>query len=239
MRNSVKVSLVIPAFREEKRLPETLEKLKSFLRNSPYSYEVIVVVEKSPDSTAQIVQEFSAKNPGLIVPILNDVHRGKGFAVKTGVLRSKGDLIFFMDADASTSLSEVERFIEIFERHPEIEVLMGSRSGCGNAPLRSQPLHRRLIGKVVRSVLKLSGLPLAKDPFAGFKAFRGDVGRKLFERMTLNGILFDLEILLLARQGGFLCREEPISWKHRKGSTITIGTAAIKTLHEFLLILRK
>src|SRR5438094_60314 len=140
------VSLVIPAFNEARRLPESLRVIVEFCDAAPWPCEVIVVVEKSTDETLDHARQAVANRADFRV-IDNKVHRGKGFAVRSGVMRASGAIVFYMDADLSTPLDEVARFVEFFETHPEVDVLVGNRQHARSEIVRRQSWLRETMGQ--------------------------------------------------------------------------------------------
>jgi dolichyl-phosphate beta-glucosyltransferase len=220
------LSLVIPCRNEEARLPATLDSLSAWLDSSRRDAEVVVVVEKSSDNTARIVVERSAADPRFR-GVLNPVARGKGYAVKTGILAASGRIRFFMDADLSVPLRFIDEFLPDFAAGAD--VVFGSRQHPGSVIVRSQPLRRVLAGRAFNLCLRLGGATRYLDTQCGFKAFRDTAAADIFGRLTADGFGFDVEILALAEAGGLRIVERPVEWCDAPGSKVRAlrdGTAA-------------
>lgn len=201
------LSVVIPAYNEAKRLGPHLKSVVDYFKKNYPSSEIIVVDDGSKDETANIVHEYSVK---LISYLPN---RGKGFAIRTGVAESRGDLVLFMDADLSTPLSEVPKIIKALGDN---DIIIGSRSGKSDAPI-----FRRMASLVFDQVKYLMvGLRRFKDTQCGFKLFKGDVARKLFAKGQVDRFMFDVEILYLAEKSRYKIIELPVTWADAPGSHV-------------------
>jgi len=211
------VSLVIPCRNEQSRLPSTLNAVKGFLDRIDFTTEVVVVVEKGTDQTVEIATAYTLEDSRFRV-IANPVARGKGFAVKTGMLAATGDIIFFMDADLSVPLRFVPDFLGDFERGAD--VVFGSRQHAESMIVRSQPLRRVLAGRAFNLCLRLCGATKFHDTQCGFKAFRKIAARAVFEHLTVDGFGFDVEALALADCLGFQIVERPVEWCDSPGSKV-------------------
>ena len=212
----VALSLVVPAFHEAVRLPPNLPRIAEYCDGLPLPegtvYEVLVVVERSDDGTLERAREAAAPFPRLEV-IDNGPQRGKGHAVRSGMLRARGDLRLFMDADLSTPLPEVGRFLAHFAAHPDTDVLIGNRRHPGSHIGRPQGAVRRHLGELFSRVVRGRILPGAwTDTQCGFKAFRADAARAIFSRQRLDGFSFDVEVLALAAGLGLTTRDLPVQW---------------------------
>ena len=211
------LSLIIPCRDERDRLPGTLEVLSGWMDGWGDGVEVVVVVERSWDGTEDIVREV-AKRDGRFRGIYNAVARGKGYAVKTGMLAGEGRWRFFMDVDLSVPL----RFVGDFLRQLEdgADVVFGSRRHCGSRILRSQSLGRVLAGRFFNWCLRLAGATRYLDTQCGFKAFAGEAADWIFRRQTAVGFGFDVEVLALAEVGGFRVVESAVDWCDGPGSKV-------------------
>jgi len=147
------LSLVIPAYNEARRLGPSIAALAEFCRTLAFPYEIIFIIERSSDATLDVARELTSPHPQFTV-IDNAVHRGKGFAVRTGMLRAKGEFVFYMDADLSVPLHEVGNFLAQFAAHPEIAVLIGNRQHAQSRIIRKQSLLRRKLGQGFNVILK-------------------------------------------------------------------------------------
>ncbi|MBN2418124.1 MAG: glycosyltransferase family 2 protein [Deltaproteobacteria bacterium] len=223
------VSLVIPAYNESKRIPGSLKKIQVFADEIPILFEVIVIVEKSSDNTLENCRDAVEGDTRFKI-VDNHVHRGKGYAVRSGMLMARGDIIFFMDADLSTDLGEIVRFIEYFALHPEIKVVIGSRAHARSRILKRQNLLRETMGKVFNIMVQAFSIKGISDTQCGFKAFRKDAAREIFFRQTDDGFAFDVEVLLLARKLGFPVAVLPVTWINSSESRVNVFLDSFKML---------
>jgi dolichyl-phosphate beta-glucosyltransferase len=219
------LSLVIPSRNESARLPATLKAVRAWLDAAPRDAEVILVVEKSTDDTADIARRQEAEDPRFRA-ICNPQARGKGFAVKTGMLAAAGDIVFFMDADLSVPLRFVEAFLPSFA---EADVVFASRQHPETVIPISQPFFRVFYGRVFNLALRLCGATSFKDTQCGFKAFRREAAREVFSRLTLDGFGFDVEAMALAEALRLRIVERPVEWSDAPGTKVRAlrdGTSA-------------
>lgn len=208
-----KFSAIIPAFNEAGRIATAVLDTKRVLGNEAF---VIVVDDGSTDSTSD-----EAREAGAIV-IRHKMNRGKGAAVKTGALASSSEWILVLDADLSTHPRELERFYPFIE---ETDILFGSRRALGAHITTQQPWYRVKAGQFFNWMMRqASGLPY-HDTQCGFKAFRMNTCRALFENMTTEGWSFDVELLMRAKQADLRLMELPITWSHAEGSKVKFGHA--------------
>jgi dolichyl-phosphate beta-glucosyltransferase len=214
------LSIVIPAFNEERRLPQTLQSVADYLARQSYLSEVIVVDDGSRDNTAQVVAAFHDKHPTTTL-IRND-HRGKGYAVRTGMLAARGHIVLFSDADLSTPIEEIAELLPWFERG--YDIVIGSREGTGARRIK-EPFYRHIMGRVFNLVVRLLTVRGIDDTQCGFKAFRDDVARDVFTRMKLYGenaqritgsmvTGFDVEVLFIGQKAGYKIKEVPVEWRY-------------------------
>ncbi len=197
------LSIVIPAYNEERRLPPTLERVRQYLRGRPYRAEVIVVDNNSSDATAELAARAGAT-------VLKETRRGKGAAVRTGMLAAEGEYVLFSDADLSTPIEEVEKLMSALQSGYDIAI--GSRAlPESNLPVR-QPWYRELVGRAGNLLVRLMAVHGIADTQCGFKLFPRAVARRLFGAQRLTGIAFDMEILFLAQRLGLKIAEVPVTW---------------------------
>jgi len=231
------LSIVIPAFNEAHRLPPGMTRIAEFCRAEAPRSEVIIVVEKSADGTLELAREFAAKQANFRV-LGGEVQRGKGFAVRTGMLAATGDFVFFMDADLSVPLDEITAFLRYFEKHPEIAVLAGNRQHAGSEIIQRQSWLRQKMGQSFnRIVRRLAGLRLL-DTQCGFKAFRREAAHEIFKRQQLDGFAFDVEVLLLAQRLGYSIADLPVRWINSPESKVHIVRDSIRMLLDALRLRR-
>ncbi|GAP12360.1 glycosyltransferase [Longilinea arvoryzae] len=217
MTDSPYLSIIIPAHNEEQRLPKTLEQVADFINQQTYPGEIVVVENGSSDRTLATAQEYARRIPYLRV--LSVEQRGKGLAVKTGMLAARGTYRFFADADLSMPISEVNRFIP--PALPGSEVAIGSREAPG-AVRYGEPQYRHLTGRVFNAIVRLLALPGLGDSQCGFKCFRGDIADEIFPLQTMTGWSFDVEVLFIARRRGYQIVEVGIPWYFNPGSKIRV-----------------
>lgn len=210
------LSVVIPAYNEEERIIPTLTQVCHYLASRDYSWEVLVVDDGSADDTGPVVQEFAQGHPR--VRLTHNPHRGKGYAVKTGMLAAKGEYRFLCDADLSMPIDNLSRFLA--EDIRPYDVAIGSREVSGARRFR-EPSYRHLMGRVFNWVVQLLAVPGIKDTQCGFKCFTQAAAVTLFPLQRIEGFGFDVEILFLARLHRFRIVEVPIDWYHVEHSKVS------------------
>ena len=225
------LSIIVPAFNEARRLLATLDRLVSFAGSRPFDTEVLVVDNASTDSTKAIVIKFAARNP--VVKYLHESTRGKGAAVRTGIMAASGEYLVICDADLAVPIEEVDRFLP--PRLLDFDVAIGSREAEG-AKRYGEPYHRHLMGRVFNLIVRVVILPGLQDTQCGFKAFRRDVARDLFPAGRIDGWSFDAEILYIARSRGYRIVEVPIQWYYGDESKIRPLQDTFRMLGEILTI---
>lgn len=230
------LSIVIPAFNEERRLPDTIQSLRSFF-GSVGGLEIIIVVEKSTDRTVETAREAIGGDPAFKL-VANDVQRGKGYAVRTGMNLARGETVFFMDADLSTPLAEVFQFMAEFQKRPEIDILIGSRAEAKSQILRKQSWARETMGRCFNRFILALGVSGLRDTQCGFKAFRRKCVKPIFSRQTIDGFAFDVEVLLLAEKLGFKVAAIPVRWVNSPDSKVRIWIDPFKMLFDLLRVRR-
>ena len=205
------VSIVIPAYAEEQRIGRAVRELRRLAAEFPRLGEVLVVVEPSADRTVEAARAAAAGDP-LFTIVENPDHRGKGFSVRTGMLRAAGNIVFFMDADLSVPLAHVAPFVAHLDAHPDTSVVIGNRRHPGSIITRRQHPLRERAGRIFNHAVRALGLSASKDTQCGFKAFRREAAQRIFTRAQIDGFAFDTEVLLLARKFGFRIDELPVEW---------------------------
>lgn len=225
------LSLVIPAYNEEDRLPRTLRQVFAFLKEQSYAWEVLIVENGSNDRTLEIAQDFARQNPN--VTALRTESRGKGQAVRHGMLAARGDFRFICDADLSMPIEQVHRFIP--PALEEFDVAIGSRESEG-AVRFNEPTYRHWGGRLVNFAIQTLILPGLNDTQCGFKCFRASAAEDLFRRQTLTGWSFDIELLYLARRRGYRIREIPIDWYFDPQTKLSAVRDAVRMVADILRI---
>jgi dolichyl-phosphate beta-glucosyltransferase len=233
-----RLSLVIPAYHEAQRLPATVAALIEFCTGLDCAHEVLIVVERSADGTLEMARRL-VQGHGAFAVIDNMIHRGKGYAVRRGMERAKGDFIFYMDADLSVPLVEVHRFLAHFHAHPEVDVLVGNRQHAQSRILQRQSFVRRTLGQTFNLFLRLAGLASLHDTQCGFKAFRCVAARAIFARQRIDGFAFDVEVILLAEELGCTITDLPVEWINSPASHVRIVSDSIKMLRDMILVRRR
>ncbi len=225
------LSVIIPAYNEERRLPATLEKILPYLAGRPFPHDVWVVDNGSTDRTAEVVRGYMRRYSTLRLEQITA--RGKGIAVRTGMLRAGGAYRFLCDADLSVPVEEFGRFYPpVLE---DADVAIGSREIFG-ARRFDEPSYRHLTGRVFSLAVKLVVMRGFEDTQCGFKCFRAAAAEDLFSRQRFNGWSFDVEVLYLARRRGFRIREVPISWYYQSDSRIRLASDSLSMFSDLLRI---
>lgn len=230
---SIFLSIVIPAHNEEKRLPRTLEQVFAFLDQQDFSAEVVVVENGSSDRTLEIAQGFAARHPQLRV--LQNEERGKGLAVRRGMLEASGQYRFICDADLSMPIEEVVKFIP--PALSDFDIAIGSREASG-AIRFNEPAYRHWGGRAINLAIRLLILPGLQDTQCGFKCFTAEAAERLFQLQTLPSWSFDIELLYLARRAKMRIREIPIHWYFDADSKVKAVRDALNMLKDIFRIHR-
>lgn len=229
------LSLVIPAYNEARRLAPSIAALAAFCAELDFACEVLLLVERSTDETLTLARELTTRHSHFSV-IDNGVHRGKGYAVRCGMLRARGSYVFYMDADLSVPLREVHSFLAHFTAHPEIDVLVGNRQHARSRIIRQQSLLRRKLGQGFNVILQLFRLASLYDTQCGFKAFRADTAQAIFSRQTIDGFAFDVEVLLLAQRLGLEVADLPVEWINSTESHVHIVRDSLAMLRDTIRV---
>lgn len=226
------VSIVIPAYAEEQRIGRAVARLRDLAVQFPRLGEILVVVEPSGDRTAANAREAAGGDP-LVTVLENPEHRGKGFAVRTGMLRAGGEILFFMDADLSVPPAHVAPFVAHLEANPAAAAVIGSRRHPDSVITRRQHPLRERAGRIFNRTVRALGLSTSLDTQCGFKAFRRGAARRIFGCAQIDGFAFDAEVLLLAREFGLRVDELPVEWindEHTKFRPLRDGWRSFRDL---------
>lgn len=233
------LSLIIPAYNEERRLARTLESVSEYLSRQPYRFEILVVDDGSQDSTLAIARRFQERQPAL--RILAEEHRGKGYAVRQGMLAARGQAVLFCDADLAVPMSELERLLPYLQ--DGYDVVIGSREGLGARRL-GEPVYRHFMGRIFNWIIQIVTVRGIQDTQCGFKLFRGDVVGPLFRALRLYGVDapaiaratvtagFDVEVLYLARKMNLRIREVPVEWRFGTESKVDPMRDSLRALRD-------
>lgn len=231
------LSIVIPAWHEAHRLPQSLAELARFAAGLEFPFEVCVVVERGTDATLEIAAAFAARQAHFTA-IDSPVHRGKGHAVRTGMLAARGEIVFYMDADLSVPLREVRAFLAHFAAHPEVDVLIGNRQHAASRITQAQSWVRRRMGQTFNRILRRFAFAPAQDTQCGFKAFRSAAAQAIFSRQRLDGFAFDVEVLLLSERLGYRLADLPVEWINSPESKVSIIRDSARMLRDALRVRR-
>ena len=214
------LSIVIPAYNEAARLPDTLQRIFAYLNETNPDSEVIVVDDGSSDSTAKVAESsFSGAGQVAAQVVRNSPNRGKGFAVRTGMLKAKSPIVLFSDADLSTPITETPKVVQPIQAGT-YDVVFGSRAVDRSLIGVHQPWRREQAGRVFNAFVRLATRMPYTDTQCGFKAFRMSVCRPLIEAASLDRFGFDVELLYMAHLAGLRLREEPVRWDDKEGSKV-------------------
>jgi glycosyltransferase involved in cell wall biosynthesis len=227
------LSIIIPAHNEEHRLPPSLDKIDAFIRAQAFEIEVVVVENGSHDQTYAVACQYALSHAYLRV--IQETRRGKGRAVRTGMLAAAGDYRFICDADLSMPIEQVLRFIPPALTHSDVAI--ASREMAG-AVRYGEPPYRHLIGRVFNMIVRVMALPGLQDTQCGFKCIRGDVAEQIFPCQTLEGMSFDVELLFIARRMGYHISEVPIDWYFDADSRVRLFQDSLRMFLDLIAIRR-
>lgn len=215
------LSVIIPAYNEEKNIENTVRSVFNYLKNKNMEHEIIVVTDGSTDRTADITR--SLKGEILTLELVEfEKNKGKGFAVKTGMLKAKGDFRLFADADNSTTIDHFEKMTPYFHQGYDVVIASIALKGAHIA-LGSEPVWRRIFGKMGNLFIQIMAVPGIHDTQRGFKIFTAEAAEKIFPKLTVERWGFDIEALALARKFGYKIKEVPIDWKNAPESRVRLN----------------
>jgi dolichyl-phosphate beta-glucosyltransferase len=223
------LSIVIPAYNEENRLPQTLREVLDWLARGTFSFlELIVVDDGSRDETANVVDKFARENPCLRL-LRNPGNRGKGYAVRHGMLEAKGEWILYTDADLSSPIGEMTKLCRA-AREQNAAIAIGSRAVDRSLVEVHQPALRELSGRCFNLVMRMvTGLPF-RDTQCGFKLYRADAARQIFPLQKQDGFSFDVEDLLIAKKLSIRTVEVPVRWANVEGTKVRLSQGIMSFL---------
>lgn len=227
------LSIIIPAHNEESRLLATLQKIDEFLRAQPYQSEVILVENASTDRTLLVAESWRSSHP--YICIISEPLPGKGRSVRLGMLVARGEFRLMCDADLSTPVDQVSRFLP--PALDDYDVAIGSRNIPGARRI-GEPLHRYLVGRAFALLVTMLVLEGFRDTQCGFKCFRGQAAEDLFSAQGIDGYGFDVEVLLIARKRGYRIVEVPVDWYYAGMSRIHLMSDSLRMFKELVTIRR-
>jgi len=238
------LSMVVPAYNEEKRLPDTLHRIAAYLEAQPYTWEIVVVDDGSHDQTGYQADDFARAYEGRgQIRVIHNPHCGKAYAVRTGVLQARGEFTVFCDADLATPIEEIHKLLPMLESGYDVAV--GSREGLG-AQRIGEPFYRHLMGRVFNQLVRLLVVGRYRDTQCGFKGFRRSSAQAIFERLRLytspeqvKGPMvtgFDVEVLHVAHKLGLKVKEIPVEWHYRAGSKVNPFKDTLRNLSDVVRV---
>lgn len=228
------ISVVIPAYNEEKRIKGSLSETCTCLENSGMNYEIIVVDDGSSDGTSRLLESVSTDFPKMRL-VRYEKNRGKGHALRTGVLVTKGERVLVMDADLSTPIEELPKLMAHLS-DGGFEIAIGSRALALSDIIRKQPWWRREMGKTFNRIVKVLVIGDFRDTQCGFKLFKGKVARELFGEATIDRFAYDVEILARAKKKGYGIKEVPIRWINSPDSRVDPLKDSLRMMADLLRI---
>ncbi|MGQ0601348.1 MAG: dolichyl-phosphate beta-glucosyltransferase [Anaerolineales bacterium] len=232
---SVFLSLIFPAHNEEHRLPPSLAAAHAFLHRQPYTSEIIVVENGSQDLTAVVAEAFAAEHEQPPVRVIREHGRGKGLAVRAGILAARGEYRFFADVDLSMPIEELAKFLP-----PQLDgfdIAIGSREAPGSRRY-NEPAYRHIQGRVFSNLVKWFALPSFEDTQCGFKMFTARAAEDIFRVQVFDGMSFDVETLFIAQQRGYKIVEVPVDWYYRSESRVNPLKDPLNMLRDIMVIRR-
>jgi glycosyltransferase involved in cell wall biosynthesis len=229
--STVFLSIVIPAYNEERRLSGSLGQVCEFLDAQPYRSEILVIENASNDRTWEVANEAAEHDAR--IRVLQEPIRGKGAAVRRGMLAARGEYRFLCDADLSMPIGEVLSFLPPVLEH--IDVAIGSREAAG-AVRYEEPERRHLMGRVFNTLVRLLLVPDIQDTQCGFKCFRAEAAKEIFDRVSRTGFSFDVEALVIANCFGYRIREIPVNWYFDGDTRVRIIQDSLGTSYDVIVI---
>lgn len=227
------LSIILPVHNEENRLPKTLQQVSDFLDAQSYSAEVLVVENGSSDRSFDIAQNFCQNHRNFFA--FHEEQRGKGLAVRTGMLKARGDYRIFCDVDFSMPVEEINRFLPPHQNNADI--VIGSREAPG-AVRYNEPSYRHFIGRIFNTMVRIAALPGLQDTQCGFKLFSSRCAEDVFRKQTLTGMSFDVEVLFIARRLGYSIVEIPVPWYFNPDSRVRLVDDSLRMGADLLVIQR-
>lgn len=232
------LSLVVPVYNEAQVLEASLDAIRAYLEGSELAagspgFELICVDDGSADESRGILERIAAADPRVRV-LVHPTNRGKGAAVRTGVLEARGEQVVFLDADLSTPLDELPRLLGALD--DEHQVALGNRRVAGADIERHQPWYRETLGKCFTLLSRTLLAPGINDFTCGFKAFRGDAAREIFRRSSLDGWAFDAELIVIARARGYKMAQVPVRWRNEDDTKVRLLSAVVVSLRDVLVL---
>lgn len=239
----IEYSIIIPAYNEEAGITSSLTQVIGFMKSFASSFEVIVVDDGSLDKTTKVVEKFAKDHPEIILK--RNSHKGKGFAVRTGMLMSSGKYVLMADADMATPIEELKRLMVWLKDH-DFDIVIGSREGVG-AVRDNEPYVRHLMGRIFNLIIRIIAVSGINDTQCGFKVFKAEVAQDIFKSLVLFGpdtpdtevprvTAFDVEVLMIANKRGYKIKEVPVHWTYVKTKRVHPIRDSIANLSDVLAV---
>ena len=217
MEKEIYLSVIIPAYNEEKLIKNTLSEIENFLSAQAYSCEIIVIDDGSKDKTFSILEKLRSDHKDLTV-IRNNENRGKGYSVREAMLFAKGKFRLFMDADNSTSIDQLINFIPFLE--DGWDIVIGSRALKDSKIKKHQSFYKELLGNIGNKLIKIFAISEINDTQCGFKCFSSESAQNIFSKLTIDRWGFDIEALVIANKFNYKVKAVPVIWKNRKETKV-------------------
>ena len=228
MENDIKLSIVIPAYKEEARIHKSLDAIIKYEKEHDFAVEVLVVLDATPDNTFAAAEKYKDKLKNLKI-IDRKENKGKGYTVKEGVLAAKGKFILFTDADNATPVEQVDKLLEHTDKY---QIVIGSRYDKGGKLAVPQGIVRKIGGRVLNLIIQGLAVPGIIDTQCGFKLFEHSAGKKIFEKMTFDRFSFDIEVLAIGKKLGYKIKEVGITWFNDPHSTVSPIKDGLKMIRD-------
>ena len=224
------ISIIVPAYNEEKRIAKSLIEIDDFCKNNFENYELIIVDDKSQDNTADVVSYLKFKNVKVLKNLKN---MGKGFSVKEGILQARYPLVLFTDSDLPVPLTYLTEFIGYINQ--DYDIVIASKYMKSSKADAEIPFDRKIKGAIFRSIVKMFVVRKFSDTQCGFKLFKTLAAKKIVKYQTRDRFAFDAELLYIAQKMGYSIREVPVAWQNKKGSKVSLNDA-LKMLLDVIII---
>ena len=232
MKETIYLSVIIPAYNEEELIVSTISDIEQYLSLKEYRFEIIVIDDSSTDNTINLIESLKKKYNN-ISTISNERNQGKGYSIKKGMEIAKGTLRLFMDADNSTEINHIDEFIKYV--HEGYDVVIGNRKLKESIIKKRQSLYKEKLGDFGNILIQSFAVSGIRDTQCGFKLFSKKAFLKIFPKLTIDRWGFDIEVLMIANQYGFKIKNIPVTWENRKETRVVL-LDYLKTLKELLKI---
>ncbi len=232
---AIDLSVIIPAYNEEKVLSDTLVDIYEFLLKQPFTSEIIVVDDGSTDATKEIVKQKKQVMENLRL-VENESNQGKGYTVARGAMEARGKYVLFMDADNATRIDEVAKLLPYFGQGHHI--VIGSRALPDSVVRVEQPWIRQILGKMGNVLIQSMVLWGIKDTQCGFKCFTNEAAKAIFPKQKIKGWVFDMETLAIGKQLGFKIKEVGITWTDNSRTKLSFTKVYLKSIGDVLKVKR-